>query len=59
MAVRVKVFSLCFSMQFRFGAQGESNTDLELLSFEVILKSFISLDTLVEEENVNHSELTE
>lgn len=37
----------------------ESNTDLEVLIFEVMLKSFISLDNLVEEENVNHRGLTE
>lgn len=56
---RVKVFSLCVSRKFRFGSQEESNTDLEVLRLEVMLKSFISFNNLVEEENVNHRGLTE
>lgn len=50
--LRVKVFNL--SQVWSSGEVRDKSKDLEVLRFEIMLKSFISLDNLVEEENGTH-----
>lgn len=46
-----------FCQVWSSGEIRDKRTELEVLSFQIMLKSLISLDNLVEEENVTHRKL--